>query len=96
VRTIVRDFARAPDVNVLFASARPGPNTSPKRDAIHERACELRRQGVTLAEIRAALGREGFDVSESYLFRLLRRAGLAACGNGVRHRSRANMPATVR
>src|SRR5260370_9295724 len=78
VRTIVRDFARAPDVNVLFASAKPGPNTSPKRDAVHDRACELRRQGVTLAEIRAALGREGFDVSESYLFRLLRRAGLAA------------------
>jgi transposase len=78
VRTIVRDFARAPDVNVLFASARPGPRTSPKRDAIHERACELRHQGATLADIRAALGREGFDLSESYLFRLLRRAGLAA------------------
>jgi transposase len=77
VRTIVRDFARAPDVNALFASARPGPKTSPKRDAIHERACELRGQGATLAGIRAALGREGFDVSESYLFRLLRRAGLA-------------------
>jgi transposase len=76
VRTIVRDFARAPDVKVLFASARPGPRTSPKRDAIHERTCELRRQGATLAEIRAALGREGFDVSESYLFRLLHRAGL--------------------
>ena len=57
---------------------RPGRKTSPKRDAIHERACELRRQGATLADIRAALQREGFDVSESYLFRLLRRAGLAA------------------
>jgi hypothetical protein len=31
-----------------------------------------------LADIRAALGREGFDLSESYLFRLLRRAGLTA------------------
>ena len=78
VRAIVRDFVRAPDVNVLFAAARPGPKTSPKRDAIHERACELRRQGATLADIRAVLVREGFDVSESYLFRLLRRAGLAA------------------
>jgi len=78
VRAIVRDFARAPDVNALFASARPGPKAAPKRDAIHERACELRRQGTTLADIRAALGRDGFDVSESYLFRLLRRAGLAA------------------
>src|SRR5262249_47008999 len=78
VRTIVRDFARALDVNALFASARPGPRTSPKRDAIHDRACELRRQGATLAEIRTALGHEGFDLSESYLFRLLCRAGLTA------------------
>ncbi len=59
-------------------SARPGPKASPKRDAIHERACELRRQGATLADIRAALEQDGFDVSESYLFRLLRRAGVAA------------------
>jgi transposase len=78
VRTIVRDFARDPDVNVLFTSARTGPKTSPKRDAIHEQACELRRQGATLADIRAALGRQGLDVSESYLFRLLHRAGLTA------------------
>ena len=56
----------------------PGRKTSPKRDAINERACDLRRQGATLADIRAALQREGIDVSESYLFRLLRRAGLAA------------------
>ncbi|MGZ3396889.1 MAG: hypothetical protein ACXVB2_22465 [Isosphaeraceae bacterium] len=76
IRAIVRDFARAPDVNALFASARSGPKTSPKRDAIHERVCELRGQGATLSDIRAALGHEGFDVSESYLFRLLHRAGL--------------------
>jgi transposase len=88
VRTIVRDFARAPDVNVLFASARPGPRTSPKREAIQERACDLRRQGATLAVVRAALQQEGFDVSESYLFRLLRRAGLTA----TRHRPPAPQP----
>ena len=78
VRAIVRDFARDPDINSLFTATKPGPKASPKRDAIHERACALRRQGATLADIRAALEREGFDVSESYLFRLLRRAGLAA------------------
>ncbi|MGO8721816.1 MAG: hypothetical protein ACLQRM_03590 [Acidimicrobiales bacterium] len=80
VRAIVRDFARAPDINSLFVTAKPGPKTSPKRDAIHERACSLRRQGATLADIRAALGRDGLDVSESYLFRLLRRAGVDATG----------------
>jgi transposase len=78
VRAIVRDFARAPDINSLFIAAKPGPKASPKRDAIHERACALRRQGATLADIRATLGRDGLDVSESYLFRLLRRAGVDA------------------
>jgi transposase len=78
VRAIVRDFARDPDVNSLFTATRSGPKASPKRDAIHERACTLRRRGATLADIRAALNQDGFDVSESYLFRLLRRAGLAA------------------
>ena len=56
-RAIVRDFARDPDLNAFFATARPGRKTSPKRDAIHQRACELRRQGATLADIRAALQR---------------------------------------
>jgi transposase len=78
VRAIVRDFARDPDVNSFFRAVGPGRKTSPKRDAINERACDLRRQGATLADIRAALQREGVDVSESYLFRLLRRVGLAA------------------
>jgi transposase len=82
VRAIVRDFARDPDIDSFFAAAVPGPKSAPKREAIRDRACELRRQGATLAAIRATLRGEGFDVSESYLFRLLRRSGLAA----TRHR----------
>jgi transposase len=79
VRAIVHDFARDPDVSAFFTTdARPGRKTSPKRDAISERACQLRRQGATLADILATLKGEGFDVSESYLFRLLSREGLAA------------------
>ncbi|MBV8385087.1 MAG: hypothetical protein JOZ63_21055 [Planctomycetaceae bacterium] len=78
VRAIVRDFARDPDVNSFFAAAQPGRKTAPKRTAIHQRACELRRQGATLADIRATLDQEGFKISESYLFRVLRRAGLTA------------------
>ena len=89
VRAIVRDFARDPDVNTFFtAAARPGPKTSPKRDAISQRACELRRQGATLADILATLKGEGFDVSESYLFRLLSREGLVA----TRHRRPTPQP----
>jgi transposase len=78
VRVIVRDFARDPDIDSFFTADRPGPKNSPKRTAIQQRACELRRQGKTLAETRAALLQEGFDISESYLFRVLRRARLTA------------------
>jgi transposase len=88
VRAIVHDFARNPDLNAFFAADKPGRKTSPKRDAIRDRACELRRQGATLADIHTTLQGEGFDVSESYLFRLLRRAGLAA----TRHRRPSRQP----
>ncbi len=62
------------------SSPSSGPVPRPPRNAcrIQQRACELRRQGKTLAETRAVLLQEGFDVSESYLFRVLRRAGLTA------------------
>jgi transposase len=88
VRAVVRDFARDPDVNSLFTTAKPGRKISPKRNAIHEQACSLRREGATLADIRAALQREGIDVSETYLFRLLSREGLAA----TRHRRPTPQP----
>jgi hypothetical protein len=77
-RPLVHQVADLPKIdNAFFAIPQPGRKTSPKRNAILERACELRRQGAALADIRAALPREGFDVSESYLFRILRRSGLA-------------------
>ena len=89
VRAIVRDFARNLDVNAFFAAAEPGRKTAPKRDAIQERACELRRRGEKPWRLSApALQREGLDVSESYLFRLLRRAGLA----GTRLRRPSPLP----
>src|SRR6059058_1113270 len=88
VRAIVRDFAHDPDVTSFFTTTRPGRKAAPKREAILERACALRRRGATLADIRAALEQEGFDISESYLFRLLRRAGLTA----TRHRRPTRRP----
>src|SRR5208337_4206420 len=64
VRAVIRDFARDPDINAFFtAAARPGPKTSPKRDAIYQHACELRRQGATLADILATLKGEGLDAT---------------------------------
>jgi transposase len=88
VRAIVRDFARNPDLSAFFSNAQPGRKTAPKRDAIHDRACELHHQGFTLADIQATLGQEGFTVSESYLFRVLQRAGL----NRIRQRRPLRQP----
>ena len=88
VRAIVRDFARNPNIDSFFATVGPGRKTSPKRDAINQRACELRRRGATLTDIRATLRSAGFDVSESYLFRLLERAGLT----GTRRRQPTPQP----
>ena len=82
VRAIVRDFARNPDVHTFIPPAQPGRKTSPKREAILDRARALRRQGFTLAEIQSTLDQEGHTVSQSYLFRVLQRAGLAT----TRHR----------
>jgi transposase len=81
VRSLVHDFAHDPDIDAFFATEPLGRKTAPKRQAIQERAAALRCQGATLADIRATLHREGFDVSESYLFRILRRAGLTETRN---------------
>jgi len=84
IRSLVRDFAQHPNLDQLFGRAPPTARPSPKRDAIRDRAYELRRQGQTLAAIRSQLEAEGHPVSESYLFRLLHDAGLAPKGQRCR------------
>jgi transposase len=84
IRSLVRDFARHPDLNAFFHTGPPGDRPSPKRDAIRDRACDLRRQGHTLAAIRTQLQAEGQTVSEAYLFRLLQDEGLAPKGQRCR------------
>jgi transposase len=91
VRAITRDFASDPDISTFFLTERPGRKSAPKRAAIQERAWQLRRQGATLADIHATLQGEGFDVSESYLFRVLGRAGLTT----VRHRRPTPQPGGI-
>ena len=82
VRAIVRDFARDPDIDSFFAIVvGPGRKTAPKRSAIQERACALRCQGDTLDAICATRLQEGYDISRSYLFRILRDAGLTGTRN---------------
>jgi hypothetical protein len=84
VRSLVRDFAQHPNLDQLFGRVPPRERPSPKRDAIRDRACELRRQGQTLAAIRGQLQAEGHTVSEACLFRLLHDAGLAPKGQRCR------------
>lgn len=77
VQAIVRDFAANPDLDQFFRSTPPGRKTSPKREAVAERATELRRQGKSVRQIRAQLGVEGHPISESYLAAMLRSQGLS-------------------
>ena len=76
VRAIVRQFNVDPQAQLFFVQRKPGRKTTPKRDQILERARELRRQQLSFREIFEQLHREGHEISESYLFRILQREGL--------------------
>jgi hypothetical protein len=84
IRAVVRDFAGNPDLGHFFRTAEPRNRAAPKRAAIRDRACDLRRQGHTLADIRTQLHAEGHLVSKAYLFRLLQGEGLATKGQRCR------------
>jgi transposase len=84
IRTLVRDFAQDPDLGRFFGPGLGADRPSPKRQSIRDSACELRRQGHTLAEIHSRLHREGHQVSEAYLFRVLRAEGLITKGQRCR------------
>ncbi len=77
VQVMVRDFAADPKLDHFFVSNRPGRKTSPKREAIAQRVATLRREGKTLGQIRLCLQEDGYEISESYLARILREAGFS-------------------
>ena len=77
VQSIVRDFAANPTLSQFFVRTRPGRKTSPKREAVRERAVELRRQNQTLGQIVGQLRAEGHAVSGSYLAAILRQEGFS-------------------
>lgn len=81
VRSLVNDFAKDPDLAHFFLVKKPGPSTAPKRDACRQEVLELRRQGLSLAQIKERL-RDRHAVSESSIYRILHQEGLA--GDGVR------------
>jgi hypothetical protein len=77
VQAIVRDFAANPHLDQFFRSTQPGRKTSPKREAVADRATGLRRQGRSVGQICAQLGMEGHPISESYLAAILRSQGFS-------------------
>ena len=86
VRSIVKDFARDPDLAQFFVAKKPGPAFAPKRDARRQEVLDLRRDGLSLAQVHERLNARGVSLSESSIYRILQRAGLA--GDGVRQATR--------
>jgi transposase len=84
IRTLVRDFAARPDLGQFFRTAQSVDRPSRKRESIRDCACDLRRQGHTLAEILTQLHSEGHSVSAAYLFRVLQDEGLITKGHRCR------------
>ena len=81
VRALVNDFAKNPDLTRFFLVKKPGPVAAPQRDACRQDILELRRQGLSLTEIKEQLA-DRHSISESSIYRILRGEGLA--GGGVR------------
>jgi transposase len=84
IRAIVRDFAGDPDLGQFFRTGQTVDRPALKRESIRDHACALRRQGLTLAEIRTQLQTENHSLSEAYLFRVLQDEGLAIKGQRCR------------
>ncbi len=77
VQVMARDFAADPNLAQFFVSNRPGRKTAPKKEDICQQVAALRREGRTLGQIRLTLKQDGYEISESYLARVLREAGFA-------------------
>jgi hypothetical protein len=103
VRAVVRDFAADPDLQQFFVVSRPGRQAAPKRDELTEDVLRLRRQGLSLGQIRERLQGQGRAISASYLYRILASHGLAELGapraapavSGQRAKDGSDVPAAA-
>lgn len=89
VRAVVNDFVSNPDLACFFLVKKPGPVAAPKRDACRQVVLDLRGQGLSIAQIQERLG-DDHSISESSIYRILLREGLA--GDGVRVSTRQARP----
>lgn len=96
IQAVVRDFAANPDLAQFFVLTRPGRKTSPKRQAVRQRAEQLRRGHKSLGQIQKQLYQEGQEVSESYLATILREAGFSRLSHARVQPHSGERPGTVR
>jgi len=76
VQTLISTWRDA-DLAGLFATARPGPKSQPKKDAARELAVRLRRQRHGIEEIVSELARAGTPLSRTAVWEILREQGLS-------------------
>jgi len=60
-----------------FEPSTPGPKKAPKRDAVHRRVVELRKQNYSVYDIQRILRNEGVSVSHVLIHHILREEGFA-------------------
>ena len=72
--SLLRDF-RAGRVEMFAPPGRPGPKSSPKKDAARRRVIELRRQGLSVHEISARLRAEGTPLNRTGVGQVLAEEG---------------------
>ena len=75
-RVLCHEFRRGglPD---LFATAKTGPRSQPRKSRARERAVELRKRNYSVYEISATLREEGMDLSATAVREVLREEGFA-------------------
>ena len=75
VQSIVRDFAKNPELDQFFTLPPPRTRATPKGDAVRARVIELRQQGLSLGEILQQLQDTEQPLAQSYWARILREEG---------------------
>lgn len=75
-RVLCHAFRRDPDRAFFLPSAK-GPKTAPKRDAVREQVVALRKQNLSMYDIREALEQSGHKLSPAAVALVLKQEGFA-------------------
>src|SRR5713101_1868715 len=75
-RVLVHRFRQDPE-RAFFLSPTKGPRAAPKKDRVHDLIISLRKQNLSIYDIRQALDREGLTYSPVAIAQLLHAEGFA-------------------